>query len=454
MSENVEQSADIVFESDDFASEDEMDELVSAFHKMNRPEDIDITEEHPLVKKAVDGTLEKADIEELEYTEFLRLAKNPAIAEFALKMFNVRGVPIKDEYSLHPHQVLALQWMRMREATKRVGIRGGLVCMKMGMGKTLTALVHMLSTPRGAYPNLVIASKTVLTEWKAQGVDKFFAPYSIKVLFFHKDYITDAGVDQMDREQIVKYDIVLTTYDMCLAINRVSKYYDSCIVMGDEHTLMKDKVVTINTQTRERADRPHLVGAAVLYGTPWHRIICDESQRFANPKTKVFYCIMALYGDYKWCLTGTPIRNYDTDIWAQFRFCGYNSVVRAIDWKRTGNTIYKKERLSEFIYRMDYVDANIVLPTKHTHVIEIEISGEQKEVYDFFLMKAKDIFMLVMSGAVDFACILALFTRLRQCAISPFLTTPISKRTIEKERNELLQRLMKDIHTHDRLGKW
>jgi SNF2 family DNA or RNA helicase len=43
---------------------------------------------------------------------------------------------------------------------------------------------------------------------------------------------------------------------------------------------------------------------------------------------------------------------------------------------------------------------------------------------------------------------------LRQCAISPFLTTPLSKRTIEKERNELLQRLMKDIHTHDRLGKW
>ena len=393
-------------------------------------------------------------MDNLEYTELLRLAKHPAVADFAMKTFGVRGVSIRDEYSLHPHQVMSLQWMRMREATKRVGIRGGFVCMKMGMGKTLTALAHMLSAPRGEFPNLVIASKTVLTEWKAQGVNKFFTPHSIKVLFFHKDYITDKGVDQMDREQIVKYDIVLTTYDMCLAINRVAKYYNSCLVMGDDHTMMKDKIVTINTQTRDRANKPHLVGASVLYGTPWNRIICDESQKFANPKTKVFYCVMALYGDYKWCLTGTPIRNYETDIWAQLRFCGYNSVERAIDWKRSGNITYKKESLSEFIYKMDYSDANIVLPTKHIHIIDIEISGEQKEIYDFFLTKAKDIFMLVMAGMVDFACILALFTRLRQCAISPFLTTPLAKRSVEKEKNELLQSLMRDIHTHDRLGKW
>ena len=438
------ETEEIIFESDDFESE--VDELVDSFGKLSH--------EHPLIGKALNGTLTKEDMNDLEYTELLRLSNHPAIAEFALKTFNVRGVQIKNEYSLHPHQVIALQWMKMREAKKRAGIRGGLICMKMGMGKTLTALVHMLSSPRGEFPNLVIASKTVLTEWKAQGVDKFFEPYSVKVLFFHKDYITQAGVSQMTREQIAKYDIVLTTYDLCLAINRVAKYYESCLVMGDEHTLMKGKIVEVETQTYKNADKPHLIGAGVLYGTPWNRVICDESQKFANPKTKIYYCVMALYGNYKWCLTGTPIRNYETDIWAQLRFCGYNLVTRSIDWKRNGSIIYKKQNLAEFIYKMDYSDANIVLPTKHLHIIEIEISGEQKEVYDFFLKKAKDIFMLVMAGAVDFACILALFTRLRQCAISPFLTTPLSKRTIEKEKNELLQSLMQDIHTHDRLGKW
>ncbi len=53
------------------------------------------------------------------------------------------------------------------------------------------------------------------------------------------------------------------------------------------------------------------------------RVICDESQKLANPKTMTYKCIMAVYGKYKWCLTGTPIRNYETDIWAQLRFCGY-----------------------------------------------------------------------------------------------------------------------------------
>ena len=434
--------ADIIFDDDD---------LTGLTDQMSK---LQCWESHPVILKALSNTLVKEDMDALEYTELLKIAQHSAVAEFVLKTLNIRGVPIKDGFTLHPHQILALQWMRMREKKMRVGIRGGIISMKMGMGKTLTALVHILSAPRGTFPNLVVASKTVLTEWKAQGVDKFFPPYSVKALFFHKDYIGQKGVDQMTREQIVKYDIILTTYDMCLSINRIAKYYESCLVMGSEHSLMKDKIVTINCQTRERADKPHLIGASVLYGTPWNRVICDESQRFANPKTKLYYCIMALYGDYKWCLSGTPIRNYDTDIWAQLRFCGYNSVARSIEWKRTGHSTFKAEKLSDFIYTMDYVDANITLPEKHKHVIEIEISGKQKEIYDFFLSKARDIFTLVMAGVVDFACILALFTRLRQCAISPFLTTPLSKRKIERETNELLQSLMKDIHSHDQLGDW
>ncbi len=34
--------------------------------------------------------------------------------------------------------------------------------------------------------------------------------------------------------------------------------------------------------------------------------------------------------------TGTPIRNYETDIWAQLRFCGYKGVERSHDWNRNG----------------------------------------------------------------------------------------------------------------------
>ncbi len=107
-------------------------------------------------------------------------------------------------------------------------------------------------------------------------------------------------------------------------------------------------------------------GTAVIYGTPWERVICDESQKLANPKTMTYKCIMAVYGKYKWCLTGTPIRNYETDIWAQLRFCGYKGVERSHDWNRNGQGLiaFKDHNLISAIFTMSYDDAQMSLPKK------------------------------------------------------------------------------------------
>lgn len=330
---------------------------------------------------------------------------------------------------------------------------------------TAIALAHVLTASKGEFPTLIVGSKTVVNEWKTQGVEKFFGT-SIKALYVHKDYISK-HIDALTRAEIKTYDIVITTYDTLKVVCRKFGYHEECQEMGDEHTLMKGKVVTIHTRTRQQADRPELVGARVLYGTPWRAVICDESQVFANPKTFCYKAVMALYGDNKWLLTGTPIRNYDTDIWAQLRFLGYSGVTTAIAWKRTGQTMYLTHNLKSVIFTMDYQDAGVKLPTKHEMVVPVTLAGNNLKVYEYMLGETRAIYDQMMARLADFSCVLVMFLRLRQTAIAPYLLTAESKRekpgkktgkALEAEKRIIaLMRKMKDtalgVWCHDKKGE-
>ncbi len=81
---------------------------------------------------------------------------------------------------------------------------------------------------------------------------------------------------------------------------------------------------------------------------------------------------MAVYGKYKWCLTGTPIRNDETDIWAQLRFCGYKGVERSHDWNRNGQGLIAfKDHNFKFLQFLlcHYDDAQMSLPKKKLKTI-------------------------------------------------------------------------------------
>lgn len=387
------------------------------------------------------GKLTKSYLLNMEYTSLLRCAMYPPAQDFVLKNLGIRGVPLLDEdektgnkFSIFPHQIETLNWMRTREAMHPStvhGLVGGIVSLKMGLGKTLTALLHILSRPKGEFPALVIASKTVMHEWKSQGVEKFFGR-NIKVLYLHKDFIPKKHIDQLSRSDVIKYDLVITTYDVCTQICKKVPYYEECLEMGDEHTLMKGKIAAIHCRTRLQADRPKVKGANILYCTPWDLVICDESQRYANPKTKIFKCIMALYGKNKWCLTGTIIRNYCTDVWSQLSFCGYTGVKQGIEWKRSGVKKMVEHKLGDSIFMMDYKDTTIKLPPKSEYFNSVELTGKHKIYYDWLLGETINTYDEMMKGGCSFACVLAMFTRLRQCAIAPYLTTRASKRKKKK----------------------
>ena len=337
---------------------------------------------------------------------------------------------LKEGVKLFPHQVSAIDWMNDREETSLHGIKGGILCMQMGMGKSLASISHTLSKDfhdNSRAPTLIIASKTVMIEWKSQCIEKFLNS-NVKVLYLHRDFYKN--IDTVDAAEVVKYDIVITTYDVCTSgadLGNGKNAFDDCMVYGNEHTLMKGKIESIERRKSPRGTA-HLKGAGVVYAIEWERVIADESQRFANPQTVTYFCMMAICSKYRWCLSGTPIRNYDTDIWAQLRFCGYDTIARPVYWKRIGKAQFVKDKLADSIFIVGYSDVGMVLPEKSEHEFTVKMDDEQLGVYNTIKERTNEVFKQVVNGTTEFTNVLAMLTKLRQCAISPYLLDPESKR--------------------------
>lgn len=66
----------------------------------------------------------------------------------------------------------------------------------------------------------------------------------------------------------------------------------------------------------------------------WHRIVLDEAHEIRNPKSLAFKAISRLRGEYKWCLTGTPIQNNITDIQSLFKFLRYEPFCDQYVWNK------------------------------------------------------------------------------------------------------------------------
>ena len=116
---------------------------------------------------------------------------NKELENLLWEKYNYHPVPFKKYINLFPHQIEAINFMSKREKIKDPsGIRGGILNLEMGMGKSLTsACFTYLRKGPDTGPTLIVCSKTILNEWKKQCFEKFFDLKRIKILYYHKDLI-------------------------------------------------------------------------------------------------------------------------------------------------------------------------------------------------------------------------------------------------------------------------
>ena len=286
---------------------------------------------------------------------------------------NKYGFRLQSKYDLLPHQYTAIDWVLRQEKSPHHNVRGGILSLQMGMGKTLIALsLARISVEHGA--TLIVCTKSVLDAVR-DDLRKFFNRSELRRYILYGKVALD-DFERTGESSLRKATVVVTTYDV------VTQYYRK---KGAKHPLFQ-----IN----------------------WYRVIADESQRFSNPKTKISDAMKSFPPGCRVCLTGTPIKNYDYELFNQLLFCGLNTNGRAFTYQT-----YTDLKIHQCVLVMTMADANIRLPDKHDHDEWLVLPPKEKAVYDHILQCTKQQYAQYRAKTAKWMDILGMITRLRQaCA--------------------------------------
>jgi SNF2 family DNA or RNA helicase len=353
--------------------------------------------------------------------------------------FEAYPLNMKSDWALSTYQINALQTMKEIERNLDRNIRGGILAFNMGLGKTITSLTHSLICKHTGdvkiqvecdnefhteilseenyinSPTLVVTKKIILSEWQTD-LNNFFGD-GVEYIILHSDFITKEELNSVTIEQLYQYEIVITTYDIISKLFSANKDYllsRSCVCY-DNGVLSHTKNVTkkeLNINSKNR-------GCINLFDVAWKRIIFDESTKFVVDKTLVFKSVLALHGMYKWCLTGTPIKNGTKDIFNQFRVCNYTPVHKKCDVElRDQKTI---SIMTKHILSLDYSGAGVVLPSKNIIYMEFDMTQIQQECYDIIVKSSKKALSKYMNGSTELTTVFSYLCRMRQCCVAPIL---------------------------------
>ena len=165
----------------------------------------------------------------------------------------------------------------------------------------------------------------------------------------------------------------------------------------------------------------------------FHYAILDESQYIKNPSSITYSAVMELNSDHRLVLTGTPIENSLTDLWAQMNFVNpgllgnFNhfkkSYIRPIIKGKNEETEQKLKLLIDpFILRRTKEMVAKDLPPITEQVIYCNMTEKQKEFYEKEKSGVRnELLSIFNAGNKNSIQVLQALTRLRQIANHPLL---------------------------------
>lgn len=195
------------------------------------------------------------------------------------KLPSPQGLKLK----LLPFQQESLHWMKEQE---KGTWKGGMLADEMGMGKTIQTIALLLSDRKA--PNLIVAPTIAVVQWKNE-IEAYTD--GMKVLLWHGASRTK------HKEDLKKYDVVLTSYAVMESAFRIQTY-------GRQKKGQKIKE------------------PSPIHSLKWHRIILDEAHSIKERQTNTSKATFALESNFKWCLSGTPLQNRVGELYSLVRFIG------------------------------------------------------------------------------------------------------------------------------------
>jgi len=313
---------------------------------------------------------------------------------------NEFGVVLKAPFRLYPHQIEAVLWYLKSEQLCAKGVAGGVLSVEMGLGKTLISMVSCMSTYQaGQCATLVVMPKTLMTNYVLDA-SKFFGD-SVRALMWDRSVLGPVFFD-FSTQTPFKNHFVVVSYNTVLALAK-----------------------SLNIIRKSRSCNAKLAGVArAFYQTPWTRVVCDESHTFANHDSQLWEALMQLHPGRRMCLTGTAVRNYEDDLFAQLKFCGLNILPSSREWTIQN---YKLHGLRSLVYCKGVADCEIDLPEKEEIRQFVTLSEFEKQVYNILMGASTKALVDFKNKSGGFANVLEMFMRLRQACVAPHLIAPESK---------------------------
>ena len=260
------------------------------------------------------------------YVDFVTSDEHCSAFHTEKEQSNVRSI-------LFPYQLQGVDWMDtvISEDT------GFVLADEMGLGKTVQ-MITVIDEQRAFGPSLLIAPNSILENWARE--IRRFAP--------EINFIVDVGNSRQSYyKRLLKYDLVITSYDIA------------------------------------RLD------SSVFYSIDWNLIILDEAQAIKNYGSLRSKEIKTFRKRSGVAMTGTPLENHLTDIWSIYDFCFPGLLGTISEFKEhysddSDSSSSLEQIISPLMLRRRVREVRKDLPEVITTPIALNMNPYEAEGYDRF----------------------------------------------------------------------
>lgn len=366
------------------------------------PEDLSA----PFEEEDADDALRDDPIFALEIQQSLKAYMEQLLEKKGLPAVSI---PLSLQTELRPYQLEGFEWLVFM---RQQGF-GACLADDMGLGKTvqlITYLLHIYESSTYTKPSIIICPTSILGNWQKELAR--FAPS----LIVHTHYQANRAKDEEFKKLVTaeRPHVILSTYG------------------------------TVSQDTE------------FLQDIEWATVVLDEAQNIKNMQTLQSKAIRKLLGDHHIALTGTPVENRLSELWAIFDFIhkGYlGSFGRfneefILPIERDESESHKQKlraKIQPFLLRRTKRDPHLQLnlPDKLESNEYCPLTTEQASLYEGYILETLDQ-LEQLTGFQKKGRVLKMLSKLKQLCNHPalYLKEPFEDAETMLARSTKLERIV------------
>ncbi|CAI0649927.1 unnamed protein product [Colletotrichum noveboracense] len=246
-----------------------------------------------------------------------------------------------------------------REWASRAPVQPEMPPQKAGGKATASSTLPLTSVTTNTRATLLVCPLSTVTNWEEQ-IKQHIAPGELSYYIYHGSNRT------READKLADYDLVITTYG------------------------------SVSSELGARSKRKG--GKYPLEEIGWFRIVLDEAHMIREVATLQFKAIVRLQAARRWAVTGTPVQNRLEDLAALLQFIRLrpfddrNKFNRFIvdPFKACDTEIVPKLRVLVDSVTLRRLKDKINLPPRSDHIVKLDFTAEEREIYDLFEKNAQD----------------------------------------------------------------